>query len=128
MLDLLSAIDRPNFGLIYEPANLMLCSQDYGVEALMRLQPFLMNVYVQNHVLDADGPVALDTYCRGEVRFHHLPLWEKGGVDFEEVFAGLRTLGYEGKFTIHQAEGIDSFEKAVAYAKRCADFVNHGSA
>ena len=119
----LDAIGQPNFGLIYEPANLMLCGENYGTETLRRLAPHMMNVYIQNHRLDPEGPVSLPTYCRGEVRFHHLSIWETGGVDTESVFSGLRVIGWTGHFTIHQAEGIETDEDARAYARHCAEFV-----
>ncbi len=101
-LEVLHAIDRPNFGLIYEPANLMLCGEPYDVTALRRLRPHLLNAYVQNHRLDPFGPEELDTWCRGPVRFHHIPLWEDGGVDFRVVAAGLRDISYDGYLTVHQ--------------------------
>ena len=119
----LEAIGQPNFGLIYEPANLMLCGENYGFDTLGHLAPHMMNVYIQNHRLDPDGPVSLPTYCRGEVCFHHLPIWENGGVDSVAVFYGLREIDWSGHFTIHQAEGIETAEDARAYAKRCAEFV-----
>ena len=102
-LRVLDQIGRSNFGLIYEPANLMLCGQSYGVETLRRFKSHLMNVYVQNHRLDPDGPVALETWCQGIRRFHHIPIWESGGVDFPAVFAGLQDIGYDGFVTVHQA-------------------------
>jgi sugar phosphate isomerase/epimerase len=102
-LDVLARINRPNFGLIYEPANLMLCGEPYDVTTLRELQSHLMNVYVQNHRLDPAGPVSLETWCRGVRRFHHIPLWEPGGVDFDAVIRGLKAIGYDGYFTVHQA-------------------------
>lgn len=102
-IEVLQQIGRPNFGLIYEPANLMLCQQPYGLETLKKFQPFLMNVYVQNHAIDANGPVELETWCLGPRRFRHIPIWEPGGVDFNEVMEGLKGIGYEGYFTVHQA-------------------------
>ena len=122
ILDVLKEIDRDNFGIIYEPANLLLNGQDYGVETLQRLAPHIMNVYVQNHRLDAEGPEVLDTYCRGPIRFHHLYLWETGGVDFTQVFQGLRDIEYVGSFTIHQAQGIETLEAATEYVKKCRRF------
>ena len=119
----LETIGQSNFGLIYEPANLMLCGEPYGANILRQLAPHLMNVYIQNHRLDEAGPVSLPTYCRGEVRFHHLPIWEAGGVETATVFAGLGEINWTGHFTIHQAEGIETKEDARAYAKRCAHFV-----
>lgn len=102
-VEVLQAIGRENFGLIYEPANLMLCGEPYDEAALRILQPYLMNVYLQNHRLDPQGPVALETWCLGVRRFHHLPIWETGGVDFEAVMRGLQAIGYTGYVTIHQA-------------------------
>ena len=102
IVDVLTRVGRENFGLIYEPANLMLCGQAYGEQALRRFAPWLMNVYVQNHRLAPDGPVCLPTRVRGDVRYHDIPLWEPGGVDFEAVFAGLKANGYEGYVTVHQ--------------------------
>ena len=119
----LDAIGQPNFGLIYEPANLMLCGEGYGAETLRRLAPHMMNVYIQNHRLDSKGPVTLSTFCRGDVHFHHLPIWETGGVNTKGVFAGLQEIDWTGHFTIHQAEGIETAEDARAYAQRCAEFV-----
>jgi len=124
LLELLRQLDRPNFGIIYEPANLLLCGQAYDLVTLQKLQPYLMNVYVQNHQLDPDGPEALPTFCLGERRFHHLDPWETGGVDFDQVFAGLRGIDYNGYFTIHQAQGIKTAKDATAFASKCAQYVN----
>jgi sugar phosphate isomerase/epimerase len=124
MLQVLAEIDRPNFGIIYEPANLLLCGQSYAEDTLDKLRPHLMNVYVQNHRLDSQGPEMLPTFCRGEVRFHHLDPWETGGVDFAAVFDGLHAIGYDGHFTIHQAQGIETADDVLSFATRCAEFAN----
>jgi sugar phosphate isomerase/epimerase len=123
ILATLAEIDRPDFGIIYEPANLMLCGQNYGPETLARLRPHIMNVYVQNHRLNADGEESLPTYCLGDVRFDHLPVWAEGGIDTASMFAGLGQIGYDRFFTIHQAQGIKTLNDAKVFAKRCAQFV-----
>ena len=102
-LKILEKIGRPNFGLIYEPANLMLCNQPYGEETLRKFLPYIMNVYVQNHAIDPAGPAELETWCLGPRRFRHIPIWEPGGVNFDDVIAGLKAVAYDGTFTIHQA-------------------------
>lgn len=119
MIDVLQEIDRDNFGVIYEPANLMLCGEPYDAAALERLKPYLMNAYVQNHRLDPDGPESLETWCRGVVRFHHIPLWEAGGVDFAASVAGLQAVGYNGYLTVHQhyAHIMGPDEAAIESAK-----------
>lgn len=121
MLAVLKEIDRPNFGLIYEPANLLVCGQSYGIDTLRALRPHLMNVYVQNHRLNPRGADALNTYCRGEVRFDHLDPWDAGGIDFDAVCTGLKEVAAPGHFTIHQAQGIVTEEDARRFAQRCAD-------
>lgn len=110
----LRAVGRRNFGIIYEPANWLIAGQDYGRETLEQLQPYLFNAYVQNHRLNPRGAASVLTWSRGEVRVDHIGVWEKGGVDFEEVFAGLHAVGYRGYLTVHQAfAGIMPVEEAV---------------
>ena len=113
-IDVLRRIGRPNFGLIYEPANLELCGQAYGMDTLRRLAPFLFNVYLQNQRLIPEGADVLETWCRGPVRFDQIPLWEKGGIDFSAILAALGGVGYEGCITVHQASAELGAREAVA--------------
>ena len=122
MLAVLAEIGQENFGLIYEPANLLLCGQSYGLDTLERIRPRLMNVYVQNHRLSPTGTDELPTYCRGKVRFDHLDPWQSGGIDFGAVCSPLARIGYTGTLTIHQAQGITTAEAARDFAKRCANY------
>jgi sugar phosphate isomerase/epimerase len=101
----LKAVGRRNFGIIYEPANWMVAGEDYGRKTIKRLQPYLFNVYVQNHRLTTKGAAAIVTWKKGKVPLDHIGIWEKGGVDFDAVAAGLRDAGYSGYVTIHQAFG-----------------------
>ncbi len=112
----LQAIDRPNFGLIYEPANLELCGQAYGPATIQRLAPWIFNVYLQNQRICDDGAVSLDTWCRGPVRFDLVQIHERGGVDFEQVFAGLHAIGYQGVVTVHQSAGAGQTPRESAAA------------
>jgi len=99
----LEQIDHPNFGLIFEAANLELCGEPYGIDALRRCKPWLRNVYLQNHKLHDRGDMQLETWVRGKVRFQMLPIHEPGGIDFAQVSAGLRDVSYAGPVTVHQA-------------------------
>jgi sugar phosphate isomerase/epimerase len=120
-LRVLQAVDRPNFGIIYEPANWLICGQDYGPETIRKLKPYLFNVYVQNHRLRPGGEATLRTWTRGHVGLDHIGLWEPGGVDFAKVFGALHEIGYRGYVTVHQAfAGIMPIETAV---KRSADYL-----
>lgn len=117
----LRRIGRPNFGLIYEPANLELCGQASGEETIARLAPWILNVYLQNQVLRPDGTVCLQTWCRGPVNFDLVPVHAPGGVRFDDVFTGLAAIGYRGPVTVHQArvEG----EAPADSARSTADFL-----
>ena len=122
MLDILQQIGRSNFGIIYEPANLMLCGETYGEDTLRSLKPFIMNAYFQNHFLAKDGPEALPTYCRGTVRYGFLDPWETGGVDVAKMIKGFAAINYDGYLTIHQAQGIQDIAGARTFAHQCAEF------
>lgn len=113
-LRILQAVGRPNFGLIYEPANWFIAGESYGRDAIRRLQPHIFNAYVQNHRLNPQGKASVLTWGKGSVPLDHIGLWESGGVDFPDVLAGLNAIGYRGHLTVHQAfAGIMPVEEAV---------------
>ena len=114
----IASIARPNFGLIYEPANLELCGQDYGPDTIRRFAPHIFNVYLQNHVIGPDGDSVLETWCRGEVRFRQVPIWADEGIDFAPIIAALSDLDYRGNITVHQASADLGTETAVAESAR----------
>lgn len=121
-VDVLKRVGRKNFGIIYEPANLDLCGQDYGVETLKRFSPYLVNVYLQNHIRRPDGKTRLLTWIQGEVPHDPIRLQDKGGIDFPSVFQGLEAIGYDGYVTVHQAfreimEPEDAAEQSYTYLK-----------
>ena len=103
----LKAVGRSNFGIIYEPANLALCGQEYGEATLRAFQPWLFNVYMQNHTPEPDGLQPMETWTRGEVMSTLRPLDAPGGIDFAAIFDGLKAIGYDGCVTMHQAFGGD---------------------
>ncbi|MBC8230538.1 sugar phosphate isomerase/epimerase [bacterium] len=102
-LEVLKKINRENFGIIYEPENLDLCGQDYGPETIKSFEPYLFNVYLQNHILHPNGRSVANTWTRGNIYFDPIRLQDKGGIDFELVFEGLKAIGYDGYVTVHQA-------------------------
>ena len=120
-LEVLQSVDRPNFGLIYEPVNLDACGQDYGRQTIEAFAPYLFNVYLQNHRENPGGEGMLSTWCRGDVHFDHIPIWEAGGMDFPGIVAALGTIGYDGYVTVHQAFG--GMRGAAEAAKRSAGYL-----
>lgn len=120
-LDILQKVGRSNFGLIFEPANWMIADEPYGPEVIHKLEPYIFNVYVQNHRLNPDAESSVNTWKKGRVHLDHIGLWEEDGVRFEEVFVGLHDIGYEWYVTVHQAfEGIMSVQEA---ARRSAEYL-----
>lgn len=121
-IDVLKRVGRKNFGIIYEPANLDLCGQDYGIETLKRFAPYLFNVYLQNHIRRPEGKTRLLTWIHGEVPHDPIRLQDAGGIDFSLVFEGLEAIGYDGYVTVHQAfreimEPEDAAEQSYAFLK-----------
>jgi sugar phosphate isomerase/epimerase len=112
----LRRIDRPNFGLIYEPANLELCGQDYGPATIERLAPWMCNVYLQNQELKPDGNLTIKTWCRGPVPFDLIPIHAGRGIDFAGIFRGLAANGYRGPVTAHQSGLPDEPTEKIARA------------
>ena len=102
-VEVLRRVDRPNFGIIYEPANLRMCGQAYGLEALQAFEPYLFNVYFQNYLPNPEGKANVETWVRGAVHFDHIPLHDPRGVNWHEVFDALEAVGYDGYVTVHQA-------------------------
>jgi sugar phosphate isomerase/epimerase len=96
-------IDRPNFGIIYEPANLEICNQEYTGSVLDRLRPWIKNVYLQNQRINPAGAVTLDTWCRGPVTFDLLPIHALEGIRFKAVISELQRIEYQGPITVHQS-------------------------
>ena len=119
-LDVLSAIDRPNFGLIYEPANLDHAGQEYGAATIRRFAPYIVNVYLQNHRVHPQGTDSMGTWCRGAVPFDHVPMWEPG-LPFDAILPALADVGYDGYVTVHQA--FASLSGPAEAAARTADYL-----
>ena len=100
-LEMFERIDRPNLGLIAEPANFMLCGEDYGAEALKPLAASIFNVYVQNLRVSDSGSATIETN-RGSVRYDRLVIGDSDGVNLPLFCDGLKTIGYEGFITSNQ--------------------------
>ncbi len=123
-LEVLQSIDRPNFGLIYEPANLALCGQEYGRDTLQRLQPFLFNVYLQNHVPVVGGSLIMNTWTRGDVPSELLKFTDPAGIDMIGIMGWLQELDYTGFVTLHHTQldvvgPLEAAAESAAYLKRC---------
>ena len=123
-LDMLNRIGRSNFGLIYEPANLALCGQEYGLEILQRLQPYLFNVYLQNHVPVAGGSLIMKTWTRGDVPSELLKFTDPSGIDIAGIMGWLKSIEYSGFVTLHHTQldvvsPLEAATESAAFLKGC---------
>ncbi len=116
-------VGRPNFGIIYEPANLALSAQPYGPGTLEQYRHFLFNVYLQNHIPEEGGPQPIETWCRGRIDTRLYPLDSCKGIDFDSVFTGLKQIGYTGYVTLHHA--LDGDLEPQEAASRSAQFLRN---
>lgn len=98
----LAAIDRPNFALTYEPANLLACGGPWGAAAIRRLGPHLANVYFQNLCLDDASPTRFQSHHAGSVGVRFLALDDACGIDAAPLVGALGGIGYAGWLTVHQ--------------------------
>lgn len=126
-LQVVAEVDRENFGIIYEPSNLLTCGQPYGTDALRALAPHMFNVYLQNMWNHADGKSTIETWINGPVRFDLVPFGDPRGIDFGMVFRGLAEVGYDGFVTVHHnvADGLDvrtGVAQFADYLRSVADF------
>ena len=112
------------FGVTLEPANMMACGDDCGPDAIARLAPSLVNVYLQNQVLDEDGPTVVRRRD-SMVRVRNIPLDAEEGIDLESIFAGLDSVSYKGPITVHQSaiEGLPIEDSARRYYELLAAYV-----
>ena len=99
---LVKQIKRDNFGITFEPANLMACGGKHNVEALKMLLPYVVNFYFQNIKLDQDGSHVFKTNRNGTVKVSYIPLNDPKGISILPLLNFLKNQNYKGWFTVHQ--------------------------
>lgn len=102
-LEIIRRVDRENFGIIYEPANLVQCGEEYGEDAIKALAPHTFNVYLQNLKISNYGESIAHTWSRGKIRFDQVTMWGGQGIDFPLIMSILKETGYNGYLTLHQS-------------------------
>jgi len=118
-LETLKDIKRENFGVIFEPGNLVLAGEDYGKEAIQRLGDKIFAVCVQNikPVKEPQGEHIIEHKGR---QFTRCLIGDPEGVDFASLFQGLKAIGYQGFVNVLEPKShlMDNLELArFAYEK-----------
>ena len=99
---LIKTVNRQNFGITFEPANLMACGSDFNKNALNQLLPYTENFYFQNIILDKKGKHVFPTIHNGDVRVKYVSLDNSNGINVFSFLDFLREKKYDKWFTIHQ--------------------------
>jgi sugar phosphate isomerase/epimerase len=93
LLEFLLAVDRPNVGVNFDPANMILYGTGDPIEALEIVGPHVITVHAKDGIWPPAGtPGSLGT---------EVPLGE-GKVDFPAFLSILRKFGYEGPLFIER--------------------------
>jgi sugar phosphate isomerase/epimerase len=101
-LETVRRVGRKNFGITFEPANLLAAGEDHGAEAITRLAPHLINAYFQNVRLDPEGGHVFKTRSRGAVPLRYVPLADPVGLSAQSMVQALGRAGYQGWVSVHQ--------------------------
>jgi len=112
-------VDRPNFGLTYEPANFVLAGRDYGQEALQQLGDKLFNVSLQN-LKPVDTTKGEGVIVHQDHGFVRCRPDDPEGVNFDKAFGALKAVGYSGYATLIEpiSPVMDNLEMAAAYYRK----------
>ena len=112
----LKEVDRPNLGINFDPANMILYGTGDPIEALSLLGPHVLSV----HAKDGDWPPREQPGALGTER----PLGQ-GSVDIPKFVRKLKDVGFSGPLNIereaeNQAERIADIRNAVSYLNSLA--------
>ena len=99
---LIKTINRQNFGITFEPGNLMACGSDFNNNALNQLLPHTENFYFQNIILDKKGKHIFPTTHNGDVKVKYVSLDNSKGLNVFSFLDFLKEKKYDKWFTIHQ--------------------------
>ena len=101
-LFLIKKINRDNFAITFEPANLMACGSKYNVDSLKTLLPYVVNFYFQNIILDQDGKHVFKTNRNGNINVSYVPLYDHRGISIQPLLSFLKEMNYKEWITVHQ--------------------------
>ena len=94
LVEVLKKLNRPNVGVNFDPANMILYAKGNPIEALRTLGPWIR----QLHIKDANATRIPGTWGQ------EVPVGT-GEVDWPVFFATLKQIGYRGDFVIEREAG-----------------------
>lgn len=128
-LEYLEEVDRSNYRLIYDPANLFMAGEDYGPETIRRLAGHICYVTVQcpKRVPLGQGDELFQ--YKGHAYRWGLP-GEEGVPDFLSVFIGLQQIGYKGWISVIEprSKTTESCKLARLFYERLSEIMKEATA
>jgi len=112
-------IDEPNFGVMPEPANLVMGRETFTPAMFEPLRGAILGVHVQTLVVSPDAPNALKLVDGTEVRYERVPYEQNEQTDFATFFEALRQVGFDGIVNeLEPPPPLDELEDTVRQAAR----------
>lgn len=108
----LSRVDRGNFGVIAEPANLRMAGETFTPATFEPLRGRIFWCHVQSlEVVPADSAEGRVTLRSGaELGFKRVPIRENRGCDYRGFFAALKAVAFDGPVTcLEPAPAVDDW-------------------
>ena len=99
LLAFLKKLDRPNLGVNFDPANMILYDKGNPIEALHTLGPWIRQVHLKDAVRTTTPGTWGDEVVAGT-----------GEVDWPAFFAALRDIGFAGDLCIEREAGMNRVE------------------
>ncbi|MGQ9731331.1 MAG: sugar phosphate isomerase/epimerase family protein [Candidatus Zipacnadales bacterium] len=96
LLEFIHHVNRPNLGINFDPANLILYGKDKPIEALEKVKDYVVSCHCKDGIWPTEeGQLGTE-----------VPLGE-GQVDIRAFVAKLKEIGYQGPLTIEREAGDD---------------------
>jgi len=99
-INTLEAINRKNFGIFYDAANLFEAGEEYGESSIKRLGNYIFQLSVQNvRPAEPGEPDAGEHQGR---YFARCDLGDPRGLDYDSIFRGLVSVGFDDYVTLNE--------------------------
>lgn len=112
----LREINRRNFRILFDPANLFEAGEKYGEDSVKRLGKWIGQLSVQN-IREASPEEENAWEYRGRY-FTRCLLGDPRGLDYKSVFRGLHAIGFNGYVTLNEPKpkrmSVEEFAKFAA--------------
>lgn len=127
----LAKINRPNFGLITEPANIYMAGDAFTVENFRKVASHIFASNIQSLIVlpPAEAPNKLKLRSGKEIGYKRVPIQENKAMDVPAYFAALRAVGFDG--WVNMLEPICDEKQREQFAREYVEYlrkVAHGCA